>query len=139
MLSLRLYTMNNFFLFFYNHKRRATWLAAVWTLLILVACLIPGKEVPQVTVPFADKWVHFIIFAGFSFLWLCTFKQPGFRAGLIMACLSALLGYAVELLQGSGITQGRSYDLYDLLADSIGGIIGLILFFVLYLRAVKAP
>jgi VanZ family protein len=131
--------MRTFFLLFYSHKRRTAWLAFIWTALICAACLIPGNEVPDVPVPFADKWVHFIIFAGFSFLWLCTFKRPGFREGLIMACLSALLGYAVELLQGSGITTGRSYDLYDLLADSIGGLIGIAVFFLLHRHARPAP
>ncbi len=127
--------MKAIFLFFYNHKKRTTWIAALWTLMILVACLIPGRDVPDVDVPFADKWVHFIIFAGFSFLWTCTFKQTSWRAGLTTGILSVLLGYAVELLQGSGITEGRSYDLYDLLADSVGGMLGLLLFFLLYRHA----
>jgi VanZ family protein len=131
--------MKALFLFFYRHKKRTAWIAAIWTLLILIACLIPGREVPDVDIPLADKWVHFIIFAGFSFLWLCTFREPGARAGLIMGAVSVLLGYAVELLQGSGITQGRSYDLYDLLADSIGGMLGLILFFSLLKLAKRTP
>lgn len=127
--------MKAIFLFFYNHKKRTARIASLWTFLILVACLIPGRDVPDVQVPFADKWVHFGIFAGFSFLWTCTFKRASLRAALSTGILSVLLGYAVELLQGSGITEGRSYDLYDLLADSIGGILGLVLFFLLYRHA----
>lgn len=123
--------MKALFRFFYHHKKRTAWIAVLWTLLILVACLIPGNEIPDVKVPLADKWVHFAIFGGFAFLWICVYRHPGTRKGIFIALLTAALGYAVELLQGSGITRGRSYDPYDLLADSIGGILGLVAFFAL--------
>ena len=112
-------------------KKRTRLLAILWTLLILVACLIPGREVPNVHIPLADKWVHFIIFAGFSFLWLSVFDKAKMLHGLLIFLLSVSLGYAVELLQGSGITSGRSYDLYDVLADAIGGALGVLLFFLM--------
>lgn len=126
--------MKYLFFFFYRHKKRTTALAVVWTMLILVACLLPGRDIPEVHVPMADKWVHFAIFGGFSFLWCCTLRKAGPRAGLVVFLASVLLGYGVELLQGSGITQGRSFELYDLLADSIGGLLGLLLFYLLRRR-----
>lgn len=125
------YCMKIFFLFFYGHKKRTALFASLWTLMILVACLIPGDEIPDVKVPLIDKWVHFAIFGGFSFLWMSVCRRPTLRNAFYMALLATALGYAVELLQGSGITRGRSYDLYDLLADSIGGILGLAVFFLL--------
>jgi VanZ family protein len=111
-------------------RKRALQLAILWTLGILLACLIPGKEVPDIHIPLADKWVHFIIFAGFSFLWLCTFIRATAKKGMLIFILSVLLGYAVELLQDSGITTGRSYDVYDIVADAIGGALGVLLFFI---------
>jgi VanZ family protein len=111
-------------------KKVAFVLAIFWTLGILIACLIPGNEVPHVSIPLADKWVHFIIFAGFSFLWLSTFKHANAAKGVLIFILSVLLGYAVELLQDSGITKGRSYDVYDVVADSIGGALGVVVFFL---------
>lgn len=111
-------------------QKKALLLAIFWTLGILLACLIPGNEVPQVSIPFADKWVHFIIFAGFSFLWLSTFKHANTSKGMLIFILSIILGYAVELLQDSGITRGRSYDVYDVVADGIGGVLGVLLFFL---------
>lgn len=125
--------------FFNLSKKKLLILATLWTLLILAACLIPGKEVPDVHIPFADKWVHFIIFSGFSFLWLCTYTHARAKNGALIFVLSLLLGYAVELLQGSGITTGRSYDVYDIVADGIGGAIGVFLFFALRRLAKKAP
>jgi len=113
--------------------------AILWTLLIFVACLIPGDEIPEVQVPLADKWVHFIIFGGFSFFWLCTFKRAVAKTGIIMLFVAIALGYLVELLQGSGITTGRSYDLYDVLADGIGGLLGVLFFFMLKRYRKRTP
>lgn len=120
-------------------QKKALLLAILWTLGILVACLIPGNEVPHVSIPLIDKWVHFIIFAGFSFLWLNTFKHATALKGLLIFILSVLLGYAVELLQDSGITKGRSYDVYDVVADGIGGALGVVLFFLWRKAAFRAP
>jgi VanZ family protein len=119
--------------------KKALLLAIFWTLGILFACLIPGNEVPHIRIPLADKWVHFIIFAGFSFLWLHTFKYANTAKGVLIFILSILLGYAVELLQDSGITRGRSYDLYDVVADGIGGALGVVLFFLWRKAAFRAP
>lgn len=130
--------MKSIFLFFYHHKRRVLICSLLWTVMILIACLIPGNEVPDVHIPLIDKWVHFIIFGGFTFLWLCFLKQATAKNGLWMLALALILGYAVELLQGSGITTGRSYDLYDVLADGIGGLLGTIVFFA-WRRAALNP
>lgn len=113
----------------FENKKFAVQIASIWTALILIACLIPGNEVPELDIPLMDKYVHFIIFAAFSFLWLCTFTKPRFSAGLLLLIASVALGYLVELLQGSGITTGRSYEEADVLADGIGGLIGVISFF----------
>lgn len=123
---------------FRSHQKMRL-VAVLWTILIFVACLIPGREVPHVSIPLADKWVHLIIFAGFSFLWLCTIKAAGAKAGWLMLLLSLALGYTVELLQGSGITTGRSYDLYDVLADGIGGALGILLFYPFRNKVLRTP
>lgn len=113
-----------------QNKKLAVWIAIIWTALILIACLIPGREIPNVHIPLMDKYVHFIIFAGFSFLWLCTRSKPRIATGFWIFIASVALGYLVELLQGSGITYGRSYEEADVLADAIGGLIGVLLFFL---------
>ena len=121
--------MKFLFLFFTKSKPRVLVFAIIWTLLIFSACLIPGRDVPEVDIPLADKWVHFIIFGGFSFLWLCNFKSTNLTKRICIFLLTVLTGYVVELLQDSGITSGRSYDLMDVLADSIGGALGIIIFY----------
>lgn len=126
--------MKVLFAFLYNHRKRTALLAGCWTLFIFIACLIPGRDIPEVRVPLIDKWVHFIIFAGFSLLWSCVLRKGNFYTAVFIGLLTVLTGYAVELLQASGITEGRSFDLYDVLADGIGGLIGLLLFFLLRKR-----
>ena len=123
--------MKHLFYFFTANKNRAISFAVLWPLVILVTCFVPGREVPNIRIPFIDKWVHFVLFGGFSFLWLCTRSRPAFRTGLVVFLASVALGYGVELIQGSGITSGRSYDLYDVYADSVGGLLGVLLFFLL--------
>jgi VanZ family protein len=123
--------MKAFFSFCTKSKPRAYTFAIIWTAFIFFACLIPGRDVPNVSFPLADKWVHFIIFGGFSFLWLTTLKTTNARKRILIFLLAVLTGYLVELLQGSGITSGRSYDLWDVLADSIGGALGVGLFYLL--------
>lgn len=123
--------MTQFFIRYLQNRKLAFRVALFWTMLIIAACLIPGNEVPNVHIPFADKWVHFLIFAGFAFLWLCTVSRAGIRAGIVVFMLSVLLGIAVELLQGSGITSGRSCEPMDAVADTVGGFLGVLLFFLL--------
>ena len=118
-------------------KRLSSLLASLWTLVILIACFLPGNEIPNVRFPMIDKWVHFIIFAGFSFLWLLVWAPATWRAGLWVFIAAVAFGYAVELLQGSGISPGRAYDANDVLADGIGGLLGVLLFFTLQKMADK--
>ncbi len=72
-----------------------------------------------------DKWTHFVLFGGFSFLWLCA--KPSYTvAGLVgLFIISLLLGSFIELMQGVLTSLGRSMELMDAVADSIGGILGI--------------
>lgn len=123
--------MKAIFLFITRSKCRAKVFAIIWTTMIFVACLIPGRDVPEVHLPLIDKWVHFIIFGGYCFFWLATFKSTNTGKRVLVFLLAVLTGYIVELLQESGITSGRSFELMDVLADSIGGALGVGLFYLL--------
>jgi VanZ family protein len=106
-------------------------MALIWTALIYIACLIPGSDIPEVNVPLIDKWVHFALFSGFAFLWLCSLSSTNTKKGIFVFIAAALVGLSVELLQESGITSGRYFEWNDVLADSIGGILGVVVFFLL--------
>jgi len=112
------------------YKKRARFLATLWTLLIFILCLMPGKDLPEVNVPFIDKWTHFVLFGTFSFLWLCGFPKRKFGHLALVFIISIALGWLIECLQGYFVSLGRSKDIMDAVADGIGGLLG-ILFFVL--------
>lgn len=109
-------------------NKRARAAAIGWTLLIFILCLWPGRELPHSSIPLIDKWVHFVLFAPFTFLWLTAFGRRDFKsllAGFGAGCATGLL---VELLQGAFPALGRSYDLLDIVADGIGSLLGALLF-----------
>ncbi len=110
------------------YSKRALAAAICWTLLIFILCLWPGKDLPHSSIPLIDKWVHFVLFAPFTFLWLSVYVARNFKsllAGLLVGCLT---GYIVELLQAAFPKLGRSYDLLDIVADGIGSLLGVLLF-----------
>ncbi len=119
-----------------SYKKRARWLAIGWTLLIFILCLIPGNDLPKVNVPFIDKWAHVVLFAGFSFLWLCAEPTRKLLRLLVLLATSIFIGWLVEYIQGNYV-QGRYQDDMDTLADAVGGLVGIIIFVVISFVASK--
>jgi VanZ family protein len=120
-------------------KKPARVLALLWTLLILAGCFAPATSLPQVDVPLADKWVHFILFGGFTFFWAlvrpeCTLRRLG-----SLLLVAVVFGVVIELLQGLLSFLGRSMELMDAVADAIGGALGIAAFMVGYFFANQKP
>ncbi len=120
-----------------RYKKRAKFAAILWTLLIFIACFIPGNDIPNIKVPFADKWVHFILFGGFTFLWLLVYPTRQLLQLFYWFAIGCLLGWLVEELQGQLKFLGRNKDLMDIFADTIGGLLGVILFYIFASIAVR--
>jgi len=110
------------------YTKQARSLAVLWTLLIFIGCFTPGKELPKVDVPLIDKWVHLVLFGGFTFLWLCARPVINARSLLIMFLTAVGLGALIEVMQGLLTFLGRSMELMDAVADSIDGLLGIGLF-----------
>lgn len=108
--------------------------ATVWIILILIVCTMPGKDVPTNSffekVHF-DKFVHFGLFGGIVlFLSLGVYWQRKRVSPFILlffVFLSATYGIAIEFIQKYWAI-GRSFDLYDVLADTLGAIAGVVVF-----------
>ena len=100
----------------------------LWTLLVLVGCFAPAKAFPEVDVPFADKWVHFVMFGGFSLLWLCAYPKRQLSQYLKMLLVAAAFGSFIEIMQGILTFLGRSMEFLDAVADTVGGILGISVF-----------
>jgi VanZ family protein len=85
----------------------------------------------------ADKWVHFVLFAVFSLLWLCAKPSMKMLSLLVAFIVGCLFGLVVEELQGLLTFLGRSKSIQDIYADAIGSGIGVVLFLLLAYRANK--
>jgi VanZ family protein len=117
------------------YKERARTLTISWALLILILCFIPGQEFPDVHIPMADKWVHFILFAVFTLLWMCAKPSMKFTSLLIAFVAGSAFGALVEQIQGMLTFLGRSRSLQDIYADAIGSAIGVLIFYIMAWRS----
>lgn len=98
--------------------------ALFWTMLIFILCTIPSESLPEGQPN--DKISHFIAFAGFTFFWF--FQSSKYWLILLIA---VLYGIGIEFWQGSLPEQfHRNFDWYDAMADGIGGIIGLVIYWI---------
>jgi VanZ family protein len=108
------------------------WAAVLYTVVITIASLAPTSQLPNVTIQYADKWVHLAIHFILFFGWakglepLFTSSEEGkMLIWLLVAC--ALYGIIIELFQEI-FTTYRKADLMDVLANIAGTLLGLSIF-----------
>jgi VanZ family protein len=93
------------------------------SLMILVAVLIPGHDLPDVHIGGYDKLIHLGMFATWTLAVRYDFRvKPSryyliFLGGIVFSLLTELLQVPVE---------GRTFDFYDVAADGVGIILGLL-------------
>jgi VanZ family protein len=110
------------------YKKQARFIAILWTLLIIVACFTPGKDLPKVDIPLIDKWTHFVLFGVLVFLWLCSRPVTTLSRLAALFVIATAFGAAIEVMQGVLTFLGRSMELMDGVADSIGALLGIAVF-----------
>jgi VanZ family protein len=97
------------------------WLFVGWLLIILIVylSLVPN---PPTLVSFdnSDKFEHAFAYATVSF-WLCQIYLA-VRSRIVV--IVALIGLGVVLEYVQGWTGYRSFDVMDMLADSVGVLLG---------------
>lgn len=95
------------------------------SLLIIIAVTLPGRKLPDVHIGGYDKLVHMAMF----FLWALAvhFDFNIEKRAHILFFLGAgvLFSVLTELLQI--MVEGRSFDVYDMLADFVGLATGLLI------------
>jgi VanZ family protein len=93
---------------------------------------MPARTVPKMNVPLIDKWTHFILFGVFAYLWLLSvYRFRLYHLGIVFFA-SVVLGWLVEVIQGALVFLGRSQDNMDTLADAVGGMLGVFVFYMVY-------
>jgi VanZ family protein len=106
----------------------AKFTAVLWTLLIFIGCLMPARRIPKVHVPMVDKWTHFVLFGGFVWTWMIATHATKKYEYIQWAVLAALLGTFIELLQHLFPALHRSAEGLDVVADTLGGVLGALVF-----------
>ena len=97
-------------------------LALGWTLGIVAACTIPGSSLPSSDLWEADKLIHFGLFVGFGALWMLGLTGPVQRRALWVIVTGLAFAGGTEVYQG-WLPFGRSPDVFDALANSVGLVV----------------
>jgi len=101
-------------------------LAVAWTVLITVLSLISFDRTPSfmLQLPFKDKLVHFIFYFVFVVLWCFGLHKTDKIKILLIA---VVYGIIIEILQYV-LTENRTADFYDVLANSLGAFLAFFVF-----------
>jgi len=104
------------------------WLPFLWMVIIFILCAIPKNDVPHISwlpVPYTDKIVHSVFYIVAALLWCNSFQFKSKFIKVFIICFS--YGVLMEILQ-LYIFTSRSAEVADVVANSVGAIIGLILY-----------
>lgn len=104
-------------------------LAILYSCFISVLFLLPGQDLPKISLTGLDKIVHSLIYFMLVNLWLCYFYikmdfQISNKLVLILLLSALFYGIIVEILQGT-VTGTRSADILDVAANLIGSLLGI--------------
>ena len=96
-------------------------------------CLDDAPNVPKFAFQYKDKIVHFTFYFVFAFLWLSFFNfvKPNTKNKWLVLLAAILFGGLMEIGQGV-FTTTRTPDGFDVLANSVGAILGTIFASQLY-------
>jgi VanZ family protein len=102
-------------------RRYAPYLAALWALTILVVSVIPGEDLPSLSIWEPDKVMHAFVYGVLTALiYIARPKNGVFIKKLIFQAilLCILYGFFIELIQL--VLPTRKFDILDALANSVG-------------------
>ena len=99
--------------------------------MIFVLLIMPGPDIPSndfFELIYFDKWVHIGLFSILTILWVYPFLGAKFRSAgvFIIALSSTAYGIVMEFVQKYYATS-RSFDLTDILADTVGVSLGVLI------------
>lgn len=107
-------------------------LALLYSITITVLFLAPVSGLPKISFSAADKIVHVSIYFILVNLWLAVFYyKDGFeltrKSILYVFFISLIYGILIELFQDI-FTELREADLYDVVANVTGSLLGILFF-----------
>ena len=112
--------------------------AITWALLIFIGSAIPSRYFPTMKIFRYDKLIHiglFLVFGLFVYRAINSIIQKYlFNWGIAFISLSIVMLYGVLDEMHQGFVPGRSVDIWDAIADTIGGFSAMIIIYLLSLR-----
>jgi VanZ family protein len=108
--------------------------AISWLLIMSILFFLPGSALPKenwLDLVYFDKWVHIGLFAMLIFLWRSSFARESNYYNFFLILFALIYGIGVEFIQRNWIPN-RSFDLYDVIADFVGSIIGFLIWLSVY-------
>ncbi|WP_309641780.1 VanZ family protein [Flavobacterium sp.] len=115
-----------------EHKKALLCLASLWTILIAVLCLVSFNSLPKIGISGADKYVHVTLHFVFTMLWAFYLKakNPNSSNSLLKVVLAAVVyGIAIEIAQEL-FTTTRKADILDVLANTFGSVLAIIVILI---------
>ena len=105
-------------------------LALFWTIAITIASLVSLSNMPRVNVLGKDKTVHFLFYFVLTLTWNFALQKKYKNWALKYIIVFVVIGYGIviEVLQ-EVLTKTRQADLYDVIANSAGTLVALIVIF----------
>lgn len=105
----------------------------IWFIISAVLLALPGNDLPHnklFNIPFFDKYVHFAMFFMLTTLFCYPLIYRGTNVSTRIwinkvAVYVILYGIVMEFVQKYFVSQ-RSFDLIDIVFDSLGSMVGLI-------------
>ena len=112
-------------------KKHSYKLALTWALIIFGLCSMPGSLIPTISwleMLSFDKWVHAgVFFVLVTLLAIAvTAHQQNKKLIYIYFFLAVMYGGSLEIMQAT-VFSGRSADWLDMIANSFGCLMGLLL------------
>jgi VanZ family protein len=99
---------------------------------ILCLSLIKITSVPTVKVENIDKLFHSLAYFVLASCWLFTYyKKPAKKYTIVISCI--VFGIIIEVLQ-MNLTSYRTGDLWDVLANTFGVLLALLVFNLVFKR-----
>lgn len=108
----------------------------LWFLLITVLSLTPAVQLPSVPFLTSDKLAHAFFYGVFAWLMLRGYRRSAKNgwnlptAACVFCALSSIYGALMEVFQYVFIP-GRYFELGDMLANTFGAIVGVLLYALL--------
>ena len=103
--------------------------ALLWSGIIFFLCFLPGNALPKedwLDKIYFDKIVHAVLYFILFFLIIRISEKKQTSVFVIASILCIAQGILIEFIQGSSFIQHRSFDVYDILANVVGVLIGII-------------